>query len=129
MSALVTQSARSATAKAADSRQSLLFDVDGQASLQSTIVAAAVALGAKTVRGWSAAEESLACQSVAISKRLAETLCEQIRSGEDPLGAMFYQLRSAPERREKGATFTPLPIVEAMVNWGAEMRKATRVVD
>ena len=36
-----------------------LFDLDGRASLESKIVAAVLALGAKSVRGWSAAEESL----------------------------------------------------------------------
>jgi predicted RNA methylase len=51
------------------------------------------------------------------------TVCRQIRSqiiaGQDPLGEHYSRLRSAEERREIGATLTPLKIVQAMTAWAA----------
>ncbi len=85
----MTRSAKFADAALAECRQSFLFDLDGLASLQTTIVAAALALGAKTVRGWSAAEESLARDIEPISRHVSEGFREQIRSGEDPLGGLL----------------------------------------
>ena len=52
-----------------------------------------------------------------------------IDAGEDPLGEAFCRLRSPVVRRPSGATYTPLPIVRAMVDWAAEQGAPTRVVD
>jgi adenine-specific DNA-methyltransferase len=54
----------------------------------------------------------------------------QILAGQDLLGAEFCSLRSAQQRRQYGATYTPTPIVDAMVEWAhAEVATPARVVD
>jgi adenine-specific DNA-methyltransferase len=54
----------------------------------------------------------------------------QILAGHDLLGAELCSLRSAPQRRQNGATYTPTPIVDAMVEWAhAEISTPARVVD
>jgi adenine-specific DNA-methyltransferase len=54
----------------------------------------------------------------------------QIRAGHDMLGTEFCRLRSAGQRRRRGATYTPGPIVEAMVEWAhAENSAPARIVD
>ena len=52
-----------------------------------------------------------------------------IRAGEDPLGAAFASLRSAPRRRKMGATYTPPSLVGPMSEWLANYKAASRVVD
>ena len=52
-----------------------------------------------------------------------------IRAGEDPLGAAFTSLRSAPRRRKMGATYTPPSLVGPMSEWLANYKVASRVVD
>ena len=52
-----------------------------------------------------------------------------IRAGEDPLGAAFASLRSAPQRRKMGATYTPPSLVGPMSEWLANYKVASRVVD
>ena len=54
----------------------------------------------------------------------------QILAGQDVLGAAFCSVRSAEQRRQRGATYTPAPIVDAMVAWAhAENSTPARVVD
>jgi methylase of polypeptide subunit release factors len=54
----------------------------------------------------------------------------QIRAGHDLLGAEFCRIRSAAQRRQHGATYTPAPIVDAMVEWACtEIRAPARIVD
>jgi methylase of polypeptide subunit release factors len=57
------------------------------------------------------------------------TLRDLIRSGFDPLGEAFCTLRSAEERRADGATYTPGPIVRAMMDWAAAQKNPERIVD
>jgi hypothetical protein len=53
-----------------------------------------------------------------------------IRSGEDPLGDMFSSIRSAAERREIGAVYTPATIVQSMITWlKGQDRAPARIVD
>ncbi|HUH06026.1 MAG TPA: N-6 DNA methylase [Kofleriaceae bacterium] len=52
-----------------------------------------------------------------------------IVDGDDPLGTWFCELRSAPERRERGATYTPPAIIRSMVGWAASATRPMRVVD
>src|SRR5262249_50566221 len=57
-------------------------------------------------------------------------LMAQIRAGHDVLGTAFCGLMSARQRRRHGATYTPGPIVNAMVEWaGVEIPAPARVVD
>jgi methylase of polypeptide subunit release factors len=56
-------------------------------------------------------------------------LRRRIRLGEDPLGEAFSQLRSPGERRSDGATYTPGPLIRAMIRWAARGPKPEVVVD
>jgi hypothetical protein len=93
------------------------------------LIALAVALGARSVRPWSPAEEALARHLPRPAPGAAATAQERLAAGDDPLGEAFCALRPARERRAQGATYTPLVIVEAMVRWAAGQGGATRVVD
>lgn len=46
---------------------------------------------------------------------VSQRIRSQIVAGQDPLGEHYSWLRSAEERREIGATLTPLKIVQSMV--------------
>ncbi|HEV8238919.1 MAG TPA: N-6 DNA methylase [Thermoanaerobaculia bacterium] len=81
------------------------------------LLGAAIALGAKSVGRWSPDERVLARNAAIPSEYSATELASAIRSGEDPLGDFFCQLRSATNRRSSGATYTPAPIVNAMCSW------------
>ncbi len=89
-----------------------------------TIVEHALALGARSVRGWSAAEEKLSRDATKPPQGVVEMLRSQIESGEDPLGNLFCSLRSPSERRKVGATFTPSAIVDSMLDWVREVQYA-----
>ncbi|MCY3933104.1 MAG: methyltransferase [Acidobacteria bacterium] len=60
---------------------------------------------------------------------VVEALRDRVRVGADPLGEAFCRIRTARERREQGATYTPPAIVENMLAWSAEHKSPTRVVD
>ena len=95
------------------------------------LIAAAIALGAESVKPWSEQEISLAARvaHVPIDKKLIAELRELIISGYDPLGEAFCVLRSAETRRESGATYTPGAIVQTMVDWAKGYDKPARIVD
>lgn len=89
----------------------------------------AIALGARTVPEWTDAEEQLA-QSARESLPLFVAVTRQaIREGQDALGDDFCRLFSTEERRPKGATYTPQPIIDAMLAWAASQVQPVRVVD
>ena len=96
---------------------------------ESRLLAAALGLGARDVPGWSTAEEKLARDAQTLPGTLLDRLRDQIRAGEDPLGDVFSDLRCPEKRRELGATYTPLAIVEAMLAWAAEQDAPARVID
>lgn len=95
---------------------------------ENALVSIANALGAWTVPEWSDREKSLCRKLSPVSSVLLDEIRQRILFGGDPLGDLFCKLRSPAERRQKGATFTPLPIVSAMIGWAAS-EKVTRVVD
>jgi adenine-specific DNA-methyltransferase len=84
---------------------------------ESDLVGAALALGARTVRGWSPQEEKLAAMTVPLARDLSARLLHRIQNGADPLGQAFSRLRSPEERRALGATFTPSIVVSSMLRW------------
>jgi methylase of polypeptide subunit release factors len=92
------------------------------------LIGIALALGARTVRGWSRAERELAARSIEPPNPTVAAFDAAISRGQDPLGDAFGTLRSAVERRPMGATYTPAPIVTAMADWAAH-RTPVRVVD
>ena len=93
------------------------------------LVAAALALGAKDVRGWSQQESTLASGSPRFAETEVAGLRRAILKGRDPLGEAFLRIRSQATRRIKGATYTPPRIVRAMLGWAARQRQPGRVVD
>ncbi len=93
------------------------------------LVAAAISLGARHVPGWSAAEERLAAGCSALAAASRRRMRDAIRSGADPLGDGFCALRSARDRRPRGATYTPPSIVRSMVEWARGAIDPERVVD
>lgn len=94
------------------------------------LAAIAVALGARKVAGWSAAEDTLALDLPAISREMVRRIRHLIEGGKDPLGAGFCRLRSPEMRRPNGATYTPTPIVRALLRWAANyVPHPARVVD
>jgi adenine-specific DNA-methyltransferase len=93
----------------------------------SEIIGAALALGAEKVKGVSDAELDLVATAVKVNAR---GLRNEIRAGRDPFGDAFCQMRSAEDRRPLGQTYTPAPVVEAMINWADDQGAApARVID
>ena len=93
------------------------------------LVGAACALGVDEVGPLSAAELQLLTETPAEEPADLAKLRARIRSGEDPLGDAFCDLFTPLERRPNGATYTPLPIVEAMLDWAEEGVAPERIVD
>jgi adenine-specific DNA-methyltransferase len=90
----------------------------------------ALALDARSVAGWSSAEEALAKNTAAFSEEDAASYRKRIEKGEDPLGDTFCYLRSPEERRHLGATYTPRYFSQAMVQWAFDQKlDPVRVVD
>jgi SAM-dependent methyltransferase len=76
------------------------------------------------------AERKLAACAHPIDSRVIADARAQIRAGHDALGTEFCLTRSARQRRQHGATYTPAPIVDAMVEWArAEIAAPARIVD
>lgn len=93
------------------------------------IASFAAALGAHRVAGLSEAE----CRLLNDAESLAPARVNRVRiltqQGKDPLGHALVTIRTAPERRSLGATYTPQRIVAAMVQWAAIHAVPDRVVD
>jgi adenine-specific DNA-methyltransferase len=104
---------------------------DETIATEGALAAAAVALGAAEVAGWSAAESALAAaaEGEGPSPAALAAIRAAVSEGLDPLGDAFCGLRSAERRRPDGATYTPAAIVEAMVAWAAGAPPPARVVD
>lgn len=99
---------------------------------EADLVAVALALGAAEAGGpLSTAEIALAKtgSELSVDPHVVADLRCRIMAGADPLGDAFSTLRSPDVRRENGATYTPAPIVQTMVDWAANTRTPCRVVD
>lgn len=102
----------------------------GGIATEGELVASALALGAAEVGSLHPAEASLARNPAAgPSPQLVRVLRSMIASGADPLGTAFCRIRSARQRRDLGATYTPASIIAAMVGWAADQGEPDRVVD
>jgi adenine-specific DNA-methyltransferase len=112
-------------------RQDLWNDFENVFPAETELVAAALALGAENVRPWSEQETALAggARNSTLPKIKLALLRELILAGYDPLGEAFCALRSSEVRRESGATYTPGPIVQTMVDWAETRHKPARIVD
>lgn len=97
---------------------------------ESELIGAALALGARDVRGWSPQEDRLSEKFAPLSGELKSQLRKRIEHGGDPLGEAFCRLRSPETRRTMGATYTPAAIVSAMLRWAkAHGTEPARVVE
>jgi N-6 DNA Methylase len=54
---------------------------------------------------------------------------QAILNDEDPLGDAFSRIRSTQARRERGAVYTPIPVVHSMIRWLGAQGKPARIVD
>ena len=103
------------------------------ARIAKELAAYARALGARDVPELSPTEDELLKESSEV--KLPRSHVAQVRSaiqnGRDPLGDWFIALRSAEDRRPLGQTYTPRPIIKAMLGWAgdATTAKPKRVVD
>jgi hypothetical protein len=77
----------------------------------------ALSLGARDVAGWSSADEAVVEGIPPLLSDLVGQVRARIQNDEDPLGEIFCHLRTSKQRRGQGATYTPLHIVRAMVDW------------
>lgn len=98
------------------------------------LVRLAVALGAANVGGpLSPSEAALVEAALGVTGEepdgdlVAETT-RQILAGDDPLGSLFYALRSPEARRSTGAVYTPSDLVDPMIQWVLE-QAPVRIVD
>lgn len=98
-------------------------------SSEEELLGVAVALGARSIATWTDREEALVTGLPSADKGVVGQCRALIRAGHDPLGEAFCCLRSPEERRPRGATYTPLPIVAAMLAWSAGRVNPARVVD
>lgn len=102
----------------------------GVADSAADLTALALALGARTVGGWSREEEALAdAAAVRPTSARVGALWTAVGRGEDPLGDGFCALHSPEARRPMGATYTPNAIAEAMTAWAGAQESIQRVVD
>lgn len=93
------------------------------------LVSLALALGARDVSGWSSAEEAQAVDLPSFLPHFVADTHLAIQRREDPLGDAFCWIYSNEERRPLGATYTPQPIVDAMLAWASLEATPVRVVD
>lgn len=75
-------------------------------------------------------ESKLVQRARAVENRVVSEYRDQISQGKDVLGAEFCRLRSREKRRQTGATYTPPPIVNAIVSWAKGVNPSpNRVID
>jgi methylase of polypeptide subunit release factors len=93
------------------------------------LLSIAVGLGSREVIGWTSIEEALVKDLPRPSDTLIDDIRARIIKGEDPLGSFYCMLTSPANRRGRGATYTPAPIVKAMLDWASSSTTPERVVD
>lgn len=93
------------------------------------LISVAVALKARRVAGWSRQEEELVRGAPPADPETVEAIRDAILSGEDPLGTAFCRILSPEQRRPQGATYTPKPVIAAMMEWAQAKGDPERIVD
>ena len=93
------------------------------------LISLAVALVGDT-DGLLPAEKKLTRFARPVDSTIVSGVRARVLAGEDVLGAEFCAMRSAEDRRRRGATYTPAPIVDAIVTWAhAQSAPPARIVD
>jgi adenine-specific DNA-methyltransferase len=93
------------------------------------LVATALLLGARNVSGWTMEEERLTSRLPPLNSELVDQIRKKIQRGQDPLGDLLTSIRPGSQRRQYGATYTPLNIVQSMVSGIAHYSSFGRIVD
>jgi adenine-specific DNA-methyltransferase len=93
------------------------------------LVALALALGAHGVASSSETADEPFCVLPSPSSSIVLAAKQAILQGHDPLGDMYCCLLNPEKRRPLGATYTPQPIVSAMLAWAADQIDPVRIVD
>jgi adenine-specific DNA-methyltransferase len=95
---------------------------------ESALAALAFEVGRLDSRDLAESERNLVRQVVLPGDVVAQTRFE-IQEGKDPLGDMFCAVRTPEQRRNDGATYTPLPLVHSMLGLADEFENIERIVD
>jgi len=99
-------------------------------SSEEDVISAAIGLGARQIGDWSPKELELARSARTLPPKQIQDIRKQILAGSDPLGEALSSLRPPEIKRGLGATYTPLPIVDAMVFWAKRKKLAPdRVIE
>lgn len=123
-----TASASSALVRLTGGQGDLWNEFAGIFPTEQALASTAMALGADTLGTLTPQERALVTSTKPPARPVLKALVELIRDGHDPLGDAFCALRTPALRRENGATYTPAPIVQTMVDWASAGTPA-RVVD
>ncbi|AHH20224.1 modification methylase XamI [Nocardia nova SH22a] len=104
------------------------YDVDTVVDTVEDLARLCGRLGAASVGTLSDCERDL-IPAGGVSESLLRVVREKIETGQDPLGSMYCQIRSRVERRPLGQTYTPAPVVQAMVDWASSQGTPSRIID
>jgi Methyltransferase small domain len=129
--ASMTAPARFTPSTVAPRQVPLLIDGLPSAPLTEPELAAACGALIGRTRGLTTMEAELlaAARGSQVAPDWLDASQQAIADGGDPLGDAFQALRNAAARRSAGAVYTPMAIVESMVDWIAQQGTPTRVVD
>lgn len=64
-----------------------------------------------------------------LGSSMLDDIQREVAQGHDPLGEAFCSIRAVEDRRATGATYTPWPIVDAMLRWSKRNASPQRIVD
>jgi adenine-specific DNA-methyltransferase len=107
-----------------------LVDMGSVFKSEDDFVSACLTLGADRVVDLSVSEVDSLARAPKLDRGTASWLRKSIVDGQDPLGDAYCSLKSAIERRNQGAVYTPARIVAAMVEWAKERTTTpARIVD
>lgn len=93
------------------------------------IVRASIALGVEADPITSAERDLIEQHRAGHTLPDTETLGKAIRDGGDPLGDAYAAILSPEQRRPLGQTYTPVPIIDAMLAWASRRPTPGRIVD
>ena len=96
---------------------------------EATLAALSATLAARGDTTLTQQETALLYPGPTVPHSLVSCTLRQIEEGGDPLGEAFGELRSAAQRRQDGAVYTPSSIVKTMLTWAETLGPPDRVVD
>ena len=100
-----------------------------QVPTERSLAALAAVIGAGSVPRLAGQEAALLDDVPDVPGKLISATLHEIEQGGDPLGEIFCQLRTRERRRQDGAVYTPLSIVNSMLHWAEDAGIPDRVID